>query len=260
MTKVSDIRDYLFSIAPQSLKMDFDNVGLLVGSPDREVEKILVALDITGTVINEAMAKNAGLIVSHHPVIWDAMKSVTGDTVQGAKVMKLLENGISAVCMHTNLDIAPGGVNDVLMELLGAKATGILEPTSDSDGCGRVGKLPAEKPLKAFLADCKEALNANGLRYYDAGMPVKNLAVMGGSGGSCVELAKALGCDTYVTADVKHDQFITAAELGINLVDGGHFSTENPIVPVLARLLATKFPDISVEISALHRQTEQFFC
>jgi dinuclear metal center YbgI/SA1388 family protein len=259
MAKVGEIRDYLFSIAPKELAMDFDNVGLLVGSAEAEVSSALFALDITSQVIDEAAAVGAQLIVSHHPVIWDAMKSVTGGDVQQRKVIKLIQNGLSAICMHTNMDIAMGGVNDVLMECLGGKATGILEPTGGGAGCGRVGELERETPLGDFLASCKTALDADGLRYWDAGRPVYRLAVMGGAGGDCAALADELGCDTYVTADVKYDQFLTARELGINLIDAGHFCTENVVVPRLEQWVAVRFPEIETRISALHDQTDRFY-
>jgi dinuclear metal center YbgI/SA1388 family protein len=259
MTKAGEIRDFLFAAAPRELAMDFDNVGLLVGSPDTDVTKALFSLDITTPVIDEAAAVGAQLIVSHHPVIWDAMKSVTGENVQSAKVVKLIKCGLAAICMHTNLDIAAGGVNDVLMERLGGTTAGILESTGEDCGCGRTGELKAEMPFRDFLSVCKNALNADGLRFHDAGLAVKKLAVMGGAGGDCVELAKSLGCDTYVTADVKYDQFLTAAELGINLIDADHFCTENVIVPKLAAMVSENFPDVKVCISKVHGQTAKFY-
>lgn len=259
MVNAGEIRDYLLSLAPMKLKMDFDNVGLLVGSPDTAVSRALVSLDITSEVIDEAAALGAQLIVSHHPVIWDAMKSVTGETVQTAKVTKLIKNGIAAICMHTNLDIADGGVNDVLMKTLSGKVTSILEPTGDGAGCGRVGELSREIPLVDFLRLCKDALGCSGLRYYDAGIPVRKLAVMGGAGGDCVSLAKGLGCDTYVTADIKYDQFLEAREIGLNLIDADHFCTENVIIPRLLYWVSEKFPEVQTSISASHGQTTKFF-
>jgi putative NIF3 family GTP cyclohydrolase 1 type 2 len=114
-------------------------------------------------------------------------------------------------------------------------------------------------PLKEFLGICKENLRANGLRYYDAGLPVKRIAVMGGSGGDCAALAKSLGCDTYVTADIKYDQFLLAREIGLNLIDADHFCTENVIVPKLMELVKQQFPDLEVSVSRAHGQTAEFF-
>lgn len=261
---VKDVFEYLNGIAPVSLKMDFDNVGLLVGDENGNVKKILVALDITDEVIDEAIAFGAELIVSHHPLIFTPMKNVLSSDLAGRKIMKLIQNGISAICMHTNLDIAEGGVNDALMATLGGISQGYLEfMGTDADGishgCGRVGELPCEMELCDFLKVCKESLNSNGLRYHDAGKKVKKLAVMGGSGGDCVELAKQMGCDTYVTSDIKYNQFLDAKELGINLIDADHFCTENVIVPVLSDKLSAAFPECEVRISEKHAQTAQFF-
>lgn len=264
MTKVCDVFEYLNGIAPVSLKMDFDNVGLLVGDGNNAVRKILVALDITDEVIDEATAFGAELIVSHHPIIFEPMKSVLYSDLGGRKIYKLVKNDISAICMHTNLDIADGGVNDALISALGAVSVGYLEYTGtdsngENHGCGRVGELENEMNLNDFLALCKSKLNSNGLRYYDAGLPVKKLAVMGGSGGSSVQLAKEMGCDTYVTADVKYNNFLDAKELVINLIDADHFCTENVIVPILFEKLAENFPDCEIKISEKHRQTALFF-
>lgn len=258
MARAGEIRDYLFEFAPQRLAMDFDNVGLLAGLPDTLVTKALVSLDITGDVIGEAESMGAQLVVSHHPLVWDAMKSLTGETVQERKVMRLIHSGIAAICMHTNLDIASGGVNDALMARLGADTEGVLEPTGDGEGCGRVGEFENSRSMPDFLKFCKSALNANGLRYHDAGLPVKRIAVMGGSGGDCVALAARLGCDTYVTADVKYDQFLLAREIGINLIDADHFCTENVVVPVIRDLLAKGFPEVEFRISAVHCETSRF--
>ena len=249
MTKVSDVYDYLRGIAPLELQMDFDNAGIQVGSLEQEVGKILVALDITNAVIDEALALGAQLIVSHHPLIFGGLNNVTAEG-KGAKTLRLARAGISAISMHTNLDIAQGGVNDVLIELLGANS----EQGLDADNCGRVGELPEPMEFMAFAKMCREKLNVQGLRYYNAGRPVKRLAVMGGAGGNEVQAAFDKGCDTYVTGDVSYHQFQLADELKINLIDADHFCTENPIVPVLARRLDERFPAVEVTVSKVHHQ------
>lgn len=253
MEKVCDIYDFLNSLAPVTLKMDFDNVGLLVGDADAEVKSVLLALDITDAVIDEAVKLDAGLIVSHHPVIFEPMKSIVPTDHQGRKVISLIRNGISAICMHTNLDIAEGGVNDALASALGGRVTGFLEP------CGRICELPREIELNDFLFVCKEKLSCGGIRYHSAGRPVKKLAVLGGSGASSLALAAKSGCDTFVTSDIKYNHFLEAAELGINLIDADHFCTENVIIPVLHDKLTARFPDIRFTISKVHTQTAKFY-
>ena len=249
MLLVSDILNYLCKMAPLQLKMDFDNCGLLLGRKEAEVKIVLLALDVTEAVVNEAIEKKTDLIVSHHPLIFSGLKSVTDP-----KLLALIENNIAVISMHTNLDIAPGGVNDVLIALLGAKCTDVL----DEHGCGRVGSLHEALDMDDFLAVCKERLGCNGLRYYSAGKPVKNIAVMGGSGGDCIDAAVEKGCDTYVTADIKYHQFQQAAEMGINLIDADHFSTENPIIPVLRARLADRYPEICFEVSEVHKAIIRF--
>lgn len=249
MTSVKDIYDFLCTVAPLELQMGFDNSGFLVGRSDKEVKRVLLALDVTSDVINEAIGYRADLIISHHPVIFSAIKKLTDD-----KLLRLIENSIAVISMHTNLDIADGGVNDVLLELLGAKAAEAL----DEDGCGRVGELPAAVPFDDFLKSCKELLNSKGLRYYSAGKSVKKLAVMGGAGGDFVSHAFEKGCDTYVTADIKYNRFLEAAEMGINLIDADHFCTENPVMPVLREKLVSAFPDVEFSLSAIHHQIISF--
>lgn len=249
MRKAGEIYEYLKELAPLELQMDFDNSGFQLGRLDAEVNKALLALDVTEEVVGEAIELGAQLIISHHPLIFSKLRSIM-DT----KLLRLAENRIAVISMHTNLDIATGGVNDVLITLLGARADGPL----DSDNCGRVGELPEAQQFDSFLRFCKTALDSKGLRYYDAGRPVKRLAVMGGSGGDYIGCAVEKGCDTYVTADIKYHQFLEAKELGINLIDGDHFCTENPVIPSLCEKLRHEFPDVCFTVSASHGQVISF--
>lgn len=249
MRKAGEIYDYLKELAPLELQMDFDNSGFQLGRLDAEVNRALLALDVTEEVVGEAIELGAQLIISHHPLIFSKLRSIM-DT----KLLRLAENRIAVISMHTNLDIAAGGVNDVLITLLGARADGPLDP----DDCGRVGELPEAQQFDSFLRFCKTALDSKGLRYYDAGRPVKRLAVMGGSGGDYIGCAVEKGCDTYVTADIKYHQFLEAKELGINLIDGDHFCTENPVIPSLCEKLRHEFPDVCFTVSASHGQVISF--
>lgn len=255
MNTVKDIFEKLCEIAPLDLQLEYDNSGFLLGRADAPVRKALLSLDVTTEVVDEAAACGAQLIVSHHPLIWEEMKRVTDDTPAKEKLLRLIENRIAVISMHTNLDMADGGVNDVLISLLGAKNEGPF----DEEGCGRKGSLGKALPLEAFLAQCKEKLNTRGLRYHDAGRPVEHIAVLGGSGGGNLIGAWQAGCDTYITADVKYSVFLQARELGINLIDGDHFCTENPVIPVLAEKLRAAFPETEFIISACHDQTARFF-
>ena len=229
--------------------MGFDNSGFLFGRETASVTKALLALDITSAVVDEAIEQGAELIISHHPLIFSPLKSVTDE-----KLLRLARHQIGVISMHTNLDIAQGGVNDVLMAALGVQVQGRL----DEYGCGRGGRLDKAMPMEEFLPFCKAVLKTAGLRYYDSGRQVSKLAVMGGSGGDSLETAYRLGCDTYLTADIKYHQFLEAQELGINLIDGDHFCTENLVIPVLAQRLRTAFPETEFTISKRHRQVISF--
>ena len=264
MASVAEIRDYFDQYAPSYMKLDFDNVGMLVGFCEAEVTRAIVALDITDEVIDEAVDCGAQLIVSHHPLLFEAIKRVTDDDTKGKKIIKLIQNGISAICLHTNMDTAEGGVNDQLMAALGGVVTGLLDPHGAHPdgrpyGVSRLGRLPEPMPFDAFLQRTKERLQTKGLRYVDGGKPVENIACCGGAGGGDMLKAYAAGCDTYVTADLKYDHFLLAKELGLNLIDADHFCTENVVVPHLKQLLEQGFPEINVSISRVHRQVIQFF-
>lgn len=252
---VREIYDFLSGKAPVDTALDFDNVGLLVGRLDRNITRVLTALDITDDVIQEAVDMGAELILSHHPLFFQ-LKSVSDSSWAGERALTLAENKIAAICMHTNLDAAEGGVNDALMQALGAERTRVLDTDS---GIGRIGVLTETLSMQAFLSHVKKALNTNGLRYHNAGHPVHKLAVCGGSGGGDITLAHSLGCDTYVTADIKYDQFLEAKHLGLNLIDADHFCTENVVIPILQSWIKETFPGLDVQISRAHGQTAQFF-
>ena len=253
MATVKDILSFLETLAPANLKMEWDNVGLLCGSKNTEVTKILVALDPFEGVCKEAADIGAQLIVTHHPLIFRAPNAITDETSIGRSIMFLCRHGISAVNAHTNLDIAPGGVNDVLAENLGLQNITALE-----DGLLRTGDV-TEQSLESFLASVKEKLDCQGLRYVSGGKPVKQVAVGGGSCASEMMDALAAGCDTFVTSDIKYNQFWDAHDLGLNLIDAGHFHTENPVVAVLAEKLRAAFPEIEVKISETHTDCMKYY-
>ena len=263
MTTVCDILNFLETLAPRSMKMDWDNVGLLCGSKSTPVAKILVALDPFEAVVQEAADWGAELIVTHHPLIFSAPKAVTDDTAIGRCILQLCRSGISAINAHTNLDCAPGGVNDVLAARLGLEHIQVIDPTgTDENGnpwgllrCGEVEK----QPLESFLSVVKEKLACRGLRYASGGKEVRRVAVGGGSCAGEMRAALRAGCDTFVTADVKYNQFWNAHDCGLNLIDAGHFCTENPVVSVLAEKIAAAFPAIQVKISENHSDCMNFF-
>ena len=263
MTTVGEILQYMESIAPRYMKMDWDNVGLLCGSRNDRVTKILVALDPFEHVCEEAAQWGAELIVTHHPIIFQALKSITDDTSIGRGIRVLVKHDISAINAHTNLDQVPGGVNDVLAATLGLENIQVIDACGvDEEGRAwgllRCGNAP-KQPLEAFLRLVKAQLGCDGLRYVDGGKPVHKVAVGGGACASELRAVAKAGCDTFVTSDVKYNQFWDAKELGINLIDAGHFHTENPVVAVLAKKLQEKFQELEVKISEKHNDCMKFY-
>ena len=226
MVTVRDILDFIETIAPTYMKESWDNVGLNCGRMDAPVDKVLVALDPFMDVCQEAKAMGAQLLLTHHALIWQP-GFVTDQTGWGKAALFLIENGIAHVNAHTNLDCAPGGVNDLLAQKLGLSDIAIIKPQGPDDqgriwGLLRSGYVQVQ-PLDGFLAAVKSALGCKGLRYVDGGRPVRKVAVGGGACASELMDAVNAGCDTFVTADVKYNGFWDARDLGINLIDAGHF-------------------------------------
>ena len=256
MATVADILRFIETVAPPYMKESWDNVGLNCGHMGRSVTRILVALDPFPHVCQEAKEIGADLLVTHHALLWKP-GFITDMDPQGRNTLFLIENGIAHINAHTNLDQAPGGVNDVLAAKLGLSNVEIINPR-DGIGLLRCGEV-AERPLDAFLATVKQNLGCEGLRYVDGGKMVRKVAVGGGSCAGGMHEAKAAGCDTFVTADIKYNQFWDAHDLGLNLIDAGHFHTENPVVAVLADKIAAAFPEIQVQISKTHRDCMKFY-
>ena len=258
MPTVREIEQALFELAPGEAAMEWDNVGHLLGDPDRAVERVLVALDITEGVADEAIASGCQLVVAHHPVMncrWTPVQNIRDDTFQGHLFLKLLRNNVSAICMHTNLDIAWGGVNDALAQRLELVDPGPL----CENGLGRVGEYPESVALADYVRFVCQALGCNGLRYADAGKPVRRVAVGGGACGEFEEDAIRAGCDTFVTADLSYHQFLDAAGKGINLIDAGHFPTEDTVCEKVITYLTDRFPELAVSKSASHKEVIQYY-
>lgn len=253
MPTVKQILEYLYSVAPRQYQMEWDNIGLMCGRCDTKVTKILVALDATKAVAEEAKQLGCELVVTHHPLIFEALQSVTDATQTGKRLLTYLQNGLSVISMHTNLDCAPGGVNDVLADCLLLQQVQTLQ----GDSLLRYGEVEAQT-LPQFLSFVKDRLSCEGLRYVDAGRPVRRVAVGGGSCGGYLTQLPEIDCDTFVTADVRYHQFVDAAELGINLIDAGHFETENPVVWMLRAKLAARYPQVNVQVSQEHRDVTRF--
>lgn len=244
MVKCQEVMDALERIAPKRLAEEWDNPGLLVGAWNQDVSKILVCLDVSDAVIEQAIAKGADMIVSHHPLIFRGIKKIRTDLPLGRRLQQLLKHDIAVAAAHTNLDIAEGGVNDVLAQAIGlSKLSAFVITSQDAHGTiasmGRMGSLPAPMPVQEFAAQVRDALPTEHVRLVETGArPVRKVAICSGSGAEFISKAAFMGADVYVTGDVKYHEAQQAAELGMHVIDAGHFGTEFPVVEVLGRRLA----------------------
>jgi len=249
MRTVYDVLQKVDQIAPFRYAANNDNVGILAGDRDAYITKCLVCLDITMDVVEEALRMGANLIISHHPAIFDPVNSVTKQATP--VVFEMVRNGISAIAVHTNLDLVEGGVNDVLFDTLELVNKGPLGPVglTDNLSVGRIGSLNHFMRPEEFAAYVKQKVGARGVRYVSGNRRIKTVAVCGGSGGSLMDIVRKSGVDAYVTGDIKHDIFIRAQNERFTLVDAGHYATEAAIVQVLAKQLSASFTDLAFKVA-----------
>lgn len=243
MSTVFDLYSAIDQFAPFSLSMDFDNTGILVGDRHQPVSKVLLALDCTMDVVNYAKEIGAQLIITHHPVIFHPIKRVNEDSV----VYHLIRSQIAVISAHTNLDIAEGGVNDVLAQVIGLQNISgleLLDPAAQSY-LGRIGTLSNPILASEFAALVKESLHARSVKFADAGNKIQKVALCSGSGADCLASALAAGADALLTSEVKQHEYLNAAAAGISIFDAGHFDTEDIVIETLKEKLAGIFPDIT---------------
>ncbi|WP_207747900.1 Nif3-like dinuclear metal center hexameric protein [Clostridium sp. D33t1_170424_F3] len=243
MITVGDFYDFIDGFAPFHTAMGFDNPGLLVGGRGASVRKVLFALDITPEVVHEAVAMDAQLIVSHHPVIFEPLKSLAF----GSAPYLLAQNGIAAICAHTNLDMAQGGVNTCLAERLQLKNVRMLKEYEHSGlPEGLIGETDHPYSPEEFAAFVKQALGCDGLKYTDGGREITAVGLCGGSGAYLFPEAAAKGAQAMVTADTKHNQLLEAEDMGMTIVDAGHFYTEDVVIQPLLERMQVAFPGVEM--------------
>ena len=251
---VADVWNFLEQMAPFRTQLAFDNAGLLVGSADRPVHAVGVALDATRETVARAVEQGIDLLVTHHPVIFDPLRCVPADSV----VYQLIRNNIAVISAHTNLDAAVGGVSDALAQRLGLTNVAALA-LPDSEGLppmGRVGHLDHPMDGNEFARFVARQLHTR-CKFTACAAPITTVAVCGGAGADLLEPAAACGARAVVTGEVKHHQFLRAAELGVCLVEAGHFETEAPVVDVLVQRLA---PLCAVPVTALDQTPPAAYC
>lgn len=258
---VNDLLKILDKIAAFGLAEQWDNVGLMVGDPNQQIRGILVALDPTEEMLAEAKETGADCIITHHPLIFHPLKAIYTDQPLGRFLRSALENEISVIGCHTNLDLAEGGVNDVLASSLGlVECRPLVVPAAEKQesaenavlsatGFGRVGRLAETLSSEEFIDRLCAFFNLPVLRVAGE-LPEKitSVAVCGGSGSDLAETAYASGAQVYVTGEVKHSTARWAEAAGFCIVDAGHFATENPVVESLVKVLQSYFADQDVSI------------
>lgn len=246
VTKSKKYKQHNGESCSRELKESYDNVGLMVGNSENEVSNILVALDCTLTVIEEAKEKECNLIITHHPLLFIKPNSITDETLLGRKVIELIKNNISLYSSHTNLDAVKDGLNDIITELLGYDNYSVIEPnysnnTFGVDGVGRIVTLSSPSTLIELCANVKTALNITNLRYIgDDSKIIKKLAIVNGSGEDFYKGALSLGADLIITGDTKYHNSSDFSEMGMAIIDAGHFETEWPAMKVFANKLKNK--------------------
>ncbi len=261
------ILGFLEEWAPESTKLEYDNVGLLVGNHDREIERVLVCLDVTDRVVDEALAGNANLIVAHHPLIFKKLSRITSADPIGSLIFRLVKNDVGLIAAHTNLDAAPGGVSFVLADQLGLLNTKFLKGerpagmSADSDseyGFGAWGELPEPVTTADFLSLASDKLNSNGLRYSGSPEYVQKVAVCGGAGSFLIGEAIKRDADAYITADLKYHDFFYGTGSFL-LVDAGHYESEVFVIETLCDRLRNRFTKLDVFGTRVNTNPVTFF-
>lgn len=244
MVTVNDVYAFLNEIAPFEYSFSFDNVGILVGNKSAKVDKVLLSLDLTSEVLEEANQLGVQLVITHHPVIFDPVKSILSDDL----LYRVIKSNISVISAHTNLDIAENGVNFHLAKALGIKETKALSEVnfgSKKLPFGVVGSLDKKYSCKEFAQLVKRNLNCDGVRYLNlCNKKIKKVAVGSGACGELVVEAKKMNADVFVTGEIKHHELLFAKENSICVVDVGHYKSENVVIEPLALMLHRKFSNV----------------
>ncbi len=240
--RAKQIIEILDNFCNPNLVDSWDNTGFQIGNDEIAVSKILLSLDLDDRIANKAINENYQMIITHHPILFRPLNSINNNNYLGRLILKLISNGILVYNAHSNLDLTNGGVNDVLADKLDIKNTRPLNLVKvfnqvEQYGYGRVGeidKIDADK----YLYKVKEALDVNDIRVYgDTDRQISRVAVCGGSGGDFIKDAYESGADMYITGDIKYHEAQLGIQLGLIIVDAGHFHTEKFVLPKLEEVL-----------------------
>lgn len=242
---VRELYEMLSDRIPEDLSEEWDNDGIMCCADDlASVNRVLVTLDVTEEVVDYAIDNGFDLIVSHHPLVFKPIKSIDPENHISRKLIKLIKAGVSVISFHTRADKVRGGVNDCLARILG-----LLDVDVFGDDClGRIGHLERETSLEEFAARVKSALGIEKIIVSDAYNPVYSVALVGGDGKGYIDEAIEMGADTYLSGRIGYNTMEEAAEMGINLIEAGHYATEFPVTKFFSNLLLKIDPKLTVEI------------
>ena len=224
-------------------------MGLLVGRKDKTVHKVMLALDATDDVIEQAVLQRVDMLITHHPLLFSGIKRITEDDFIGRRLIKLIKNDICYYAMHTNFDVM--GMADAAADAMGLKDCEALEVTYEDElakeGIGRIGRLPHEMSVEECAVFCKEVFALDSIRVYgEADASVETVAIVPGSGKDYIETALLKGADLYITGDIGHHHGLDAMEQGLVILDAGHYGIEKIFVPYMAEAFAGQMPELSV--------------
>ena len=246
--KVKDVTKIIEEFAPLSVQESWDNSGLCIGSPDAAVNSVLLGLDCTPELVDEAIGCGADMIVTHHPLIFSGLKKISPEDQVGAAVIKAVKAGISIYAAHTSADKVIAGVSGAMAAKLGLQNVSILDEDGEGTGLGVVGDLP--QPLSADEA-VTLVKDRFGLKMMKASRPVEGkisrVAMCGGSGSSLIKAAMSSGAQLYISGDISYHNFFTRE--GFMIMDIGHYESEIEIVDILFSLLRKNFPTFAVRIT-----------
>lgn len=252
MIKIKDLCEAIEAFAPRELQENYDNAGLQTGNPETEITSVLICLDVTEDIINEAMERGCNIIVSHHPLIFKGLKHITGETPVERAVIASIRNNIAIYSAHTNLDSAREGVSHEMAQMLNLKEVQVLDPKT-SDGLEGLGILGFIKPTPKieFLRKVKDIFGVKCLRYSAVSpqLVVRKVAVCGGAGASLISEAIKAKADVMLTGDVKYHDFTTFGS-DIIIADVGHFEGELCSEKIIHRIIKERFPDLEIYISS----------
>lgn len=247
--RCTDVMELLEDLSPVSYAEGWDNVGLLLGRKDKTVHKVMLALDATDDVVQQAVLQGVDMLISHHPLLFSAVKRITEDDFIGRRLINLIKNDICYYAMHTNFDVM--GMADAAADLLQLHSCEVLEVTYEDElskeGIGRIGKLPHEMSLKECAQYCKTVFDLNSVRIYgDEDAPVETIAIVPGAGDDYIKNALAMGADVFITGDIGHHDGLDAMEQGLAVIDASHYGIEKLFVPYMAEVFANRMPELIV--------------